>query len=102
MALDRALRARKMALARSHSSSGTRAGDVGVRVHDPLGFFQPGLLFGTVVQGAGLVAAIPALVFGVGEDMADGGLVKGGALQAGVSPARQLPGQGAPRIFPVA
>ena len=53
-----------------------------VRVHDPLAFIEKYLSFTTVVNSLALAAAVPALVFGIAEDVSNGQHVEGVALSA--------------------
>ena len=54
-----------------------------VRVHDPLAFIEKYLSFTTVVNSLALTAAVPALVFGIAEDVSNGQHVECITLSAG-------------------
>ena len=50
--------------------------DIRVWIHNPFTFPQKGFLLGTIVQRLGFVTTVPSLVFGIGQYVFDGQLIK--------------------------
>ena len=64
--------------------------NIRVGIEHPFTFVEERCLFLAVVQRLGLVAAIPALIFGILQNVSDGACVEYITLQAGLTTAGQL------------